>query len=114
MARDYIEISCVPAGEDCQQVGTDHYDPQKARKECEAFRDQLRRMFGDEPHGARLAIKSNPHDFGSYLQVICYYDTDNEAAVDYAFKCENDMPEHWDDKALSVLGMLDRLTSPRE
>jgi hypothetical protein len=86
-------------------VGTPGYDPLKARKECEAFRNQLRRMFGDEPDGALLVIRANPHDFGTYLTVDCRYNDDVEAAVNYAFRCENDMPESWDDEARKELGL---------
>ncbi len=106
MARDYVDIGSVPAAEDCEVQGP-NYDVRKAKFECNTFIHQLRRMFGDEPEGARLKIKGNPHDFGTYYEVVCYYDDENEVAADYAFQCENEMPEHWDDKAqieLSTFG----------
>lgn len=105
MARDSISISCTPAAEDCEQLGP-NYDPVRARKECQAFIGQLRRMFGEEPAGARLKIVSNPHDFGSYLEVECVYNDENEEAMEYAFRCESEMPEYWDDQAKQELGLL--------
>jgi hypothetical protein len=100
--RDHLTIGPTPSGEDCAQVGSPDYAKQ-ARKECTAFINQLRRKFGPEPDGADLRIKSNPHDFGSYYDVACYYDTDDEAAVAYALKCEGETPEEWDDEARKEL-----------
>ena len=95
--RDYLEIGSVPADEQCEQLGP-NYDEKKARKECRVFINQLRRIHGPEPFGANLKVKSNPHDFGTYYEVACYYDDENEEAMNYAFNCE-DIPENWDDEA---------------
>lgn len=104
--RDYVDIGPTPPNEDCEQVG-EHYNSRKARQECQAYIHQLRRFFGEEPEGARLSIKTHPHDFGSYTDVVCYYDTDIEASVEYAFKCESDGPSDWDDQALIELSKSD-------
>ena len=66
--KDYINIGPVPCEEDCAQVGQENYREQ-AIKECERFIELLRKTFGDEPPGARLAIKWFDHDFGSYCEV---------------------------------------------
>ena len=102
--RDYMELSCTPAAEDCEQLGP-NYNPLRAKAECRAFINQLRRTFGPEPEGARLIVKSNPHDFGNYLEVQCVYDEDDEAATEYAYKCESDMPMTWDDEAKAELAL---------
>ena len=102
MARDYLVIGSVPAAEDCAQVGTPNYKSQ-AIKECRAFIEQLRRQFGPEPVGARLERKEFPHDFGSYDEVVVWYDEDNQEAIDYAFKLEAEMPEKWDSQAMLQL-----------
>jgi hypothetical protein len=93
--RSYISIGPVPCDEDCAQVGQENYREQ-AIKECERFIELLRKTFGDEPGGARLAIKWFDHDFGSYCEVVCWYDTKDEKARDYAFRCENEMPLTWE------------------
>ena len=93
--KDYLSIGSSPAEEDCAQVGTDNYR-EIARKECKAYIDQIRRQLGDEPEGAFLAIKSFPHDFGSYLEVVCFFDDNNEIASNYAFKCESETWPNWD------------------
>lgn len=92
---DIVYIGPVPADEECQQVGTVDYDASAARAECIRFRDLIRAKLGVEPEGARLAIKSNPHDYGSCYEVVCYYDCDSETATDYAFRCENAAPTTW-------------------
>lgn len=85
--EDYISIGSAPAEEDCAQVGSDGYMG-KATKECERYKKLLRKKLGSEPEGARLATKSNSHDFGTYLDVVCYFDPDDKVAVTYALDCE--------------------------
>lgn len=93
--RDYVNIGPVPCEEDCAQVGQDGYSA-KAVAECRRFIGLLRKTFGEEPPGARLAIKWFDHDFGPYCEVICYYDTEIEESREYAFRCENEMPLTWE------------------
>lgn len=103
--RDYVDIGSVPSGEKCQQLGADDYDPTKAVKECRAFIAQLRRQFGPEPMSARLSVMANPHDFGTYHEVVCYFDDMDEEGANYAFQLEGEMPEWWDEEALKELGI---------
>lgn len=105
--RDFIEIGPTPADENCEQLGP-NYNPHKARKECYAFIHQLRRQFGEEPYGARLRVKSNPHDFGTYLEVVCDYNDNCEESQEYAFKCEGEAWPNWDDTAKAELAELER------
>lgn len=101
---DYVEIGATPAEEACAQVGsTDYYS--RAKAECRAFINQLRRMFGPEPEGARLFIRANPHDFGTYHEVACRYDDRIEEAVVYAHRCEAECPAKWDEEARVDLGL---------
>ena len=93
--RDYIEIGPSPCGESCVQLGEENY-PTRARAECNRFIQLIREVLGTEPSGARLAVKGHPHDFGTYYEVICYYDPENQAALEYAFRCESDSPETWE------------------
>lgn len=92
---DEISIgSTEPCGEDCPQVGEPDYHT-RARENGKRFIATLRFMFGPEPEGAALRIRSNPHDFGSYLDVVCRFDSANEIATRYAYRCEADAPEQW-------------------
>lgn len=100
--RDFIDVGAAPTMEACAQVGSDDYW-ERARNECRAYIGLIRRKLGDEPKGAHLAVKSNPHDFGSYLSVVCYFDDRFRDSVDYAFRCESQSPEEWYDVACQEL-----------
>ena len=93
--KEYINIGPTPACEDCTQVGDENYYS-KAKVECKRFVELIRKTLGDEPAGARLGIKTFPHDFGEYMEVVCYYDDQNEQAINYAFKCESESPSTWE------------------
>ena len=97
---DYINIGSSPNGEKCVQVGDDDYET-KSRKECRIYLNQLRRVYGEEPKGAQLTVKSFPHDFGSYTEVICKHN-DDEKAIEYAYNLENGC-EEWDEQAKKEL-----------
>jgi hypothetical protein len=77
------------------QWGQDDYR-EKAIAECKRFIELLRKTFGDEPARARLAIKWNDHDFGEYAEVVCWFQTEDEQAREYAFQCENECPLTWE------------------
>mgnify|MGYP001581377714 CR=1 FL=1 len=93
--RDYIDIGSSPCEEDCAQVGSPDYYA-KAKTECARFIDLIRRTLGEEPPGAHLAVKSNPHEFGTYYEVVCYFQDDDEEAQKYAYRCESEAPARWD------------------
>jgi len=106
LIRDSLYIGESPWDETCAQVGSDMY-PVNARKECQRFINQIRNHYGSEPVGARLYIKSNPHDFGSYLSVECEFAWDPSGIPDeewtpsqeYAFAIEGDdlgVLQNWD------------------
>ncbi|MFH1141963.1 MAG: hypothetical protein V1724_09980 [Chloroflexota bacterium] len=99
--RDYVSIGSSPCDEECVQVNErgDYHDAMKT--ECRRFLDLIRKKLGPEPPGAHLGIKGNPHDFGTYYEVVCYYDDGDEEAAEYAYRCESDAPRTWaDDKPL--------------
>jgi hypothetical protein len=95
--RDYIEIGSAPCDEDCVQVNSEGDYHQAMRAECRRFLELIRKKLGPEPPGAVLAIKSNPHDFGTYYEVVCHFDDSDEEARAYAFRCEAETPRTWDD-----------------
>jgi len=97
--RDYISIGSSPTDEDCAQVGADNYEAQ-SRKECIAFIHQLERQFKVVDV---FRIKSFPHDFGTYKEVVCYFDDDNHEAIAFAYRVESECPRRWDSEALKEL-----------
>jgi hypothetical protein len=102
--REYVEIGQAPCMEDCAQVGSSGY-MERAMAECQAYIKAIRRVLGEEPNGARLSVKSFQHDFGSYLEVVCYYDESEPASVDYAFMCERKAPQTWEEAGMEVPGL---------
>jgi len=102
--KERLDIGSAPYGEDCAQVGSSGYQF-RARLECRAYLHQLIRMFGEPPAGCSLIIRSYPHDFGSYYSVEAGYRCDDEQAAEYAFRCEGEGPELWDDEAKQELNV---------
>ena len=99
---DYINIGPTPHDENCAQLGRDDYDT-RARKECAAYKNQLRRLY-PEPAGGRFAIKSFDHDFGRYFEVVAKFDDTDREAVEWALAAESGAAE-WDDDARAELGL---------
>jgi hypothetical protein len=91
-----MDIGCNPCEEPCVNLGTENYYP-RARDECARYIELVRKKLGEEPPGAYLKVKSNPHDFGSYLSVVVVFDDDDEEARHYAFRCESEAPRTWQD-----------------
>jgi len=95
---DYINIGSVPCNEDCSQVGTEDYH-RLSRIECKVFQRQLERTFPL----ASFKVKTFPHDFGSYSEVVAVYDVDDEASLKFALEAESNTPESWDAEAVTEL-----------
>jgi hypothetical protein len=108
---DFLDVGSSPPGKDCAQLGSAGYW-ERARRECRAYIDLLRRTIGPAPPGAHLSVKSNEHDFGTYLSIVCWFDHEHPESVDYAFKCESEGPEFWDEQARQELGRT--VSSPPE
>ena len=101
MKQEYIELGSAPYNEDCAQVGTPNYAV-NARRECQHYITAIRNYLGMEPDGAHLAVKSFPHDYGTYYETVCYYDPEDQAAVEYAFRCEGQGPATWEDGSVKA------------
>lgn len=93
--REYVSIGPAPYEEQCIQVGDPDYR-KRAMTECLHFVKAIRRVCGEPPEGASLGVKSFPHDYGSYLEVVAYYDDTNEKAAEYAFMVEEKAPATWE------------------
>ena len=93
--RDYIYIGSAPADEPCVQVDPNVDYLPAMRAECARYRDLIRQALGPEPEGARLSIRAEDHDFGTYLVVVCAFDDDLPESVEYAYRAESDAPATW-------------------
>jgi hypothetical protein len=93
--QDFITLGTAPVDEPCAQLGQEDYY-KKVRAECRRFITLLRQKFGDEPAGVRFAIKPFDHDFGVYYEVVCFFNTEDEHAAHYAYRCEDELPATWE------------------
>lgn len=93
---DHLDLGSAPSDEDCAQIGVDENYGARAKRECRALVNQLKRLCGDPPAGARFRIMSNPHDFGTYYSVVIDFDPNNEDAIEYAYRCDEESPSEWD------------------
>ena len=91
MARDYINIGSTPSSETCIGVGQPG-----ARAETLVYSRQLKREF---PAGM-FTMKAFSHDFGTYHEVVAWFNTDAIVADDperqAAFDAEGGADEKWD------------------
>ncbi len=100
---DYVELNSTPCDEECVQVSQDKNYLPEMRKECERYRELLQDIFvGYEQYG-HFVIKSNPHDFGSYLEVKFAYDPTDPVAESYAWKVQDRLPSKWTDREPIVI-----------
>lgn len=97
--NEWLEIGPTPSEESCQQVGTADYNAELALKECKTYKDQLQREYPN----ARLGIKKFPHDFGSYYEVVVYFDPKNEDETELAFDVENNASPYWDTVSREII-----------
>ena len=98
--QDFINIGSTPCNEECASVGSDHYSTY-AKIECRAYIAQLQRLY-PEPECGYFKIKSFPHDFGTYYEVVAVYDEEDEESTKWAFDAESGA-EEWDDQAREYL-----------
>lgn len=96
MLDEMAMASTAPPYETCVAVGQEDYST-RAREEARRYIELIRQKLGPEPPGARLTVKSCPHDFGMYLDVVCRFDTEDQEATEYANMCESDGPRSWND-----------------
>ncbi len=93
---DHLDLGSAPSDEDCAQLGVDEHYEARARRECRALIGQFKRICGDPPPSARFRIMENPHDFGTYYSVVIAFDPNDEDAVAYAYRCDEESPDQWD------------------
>jgi len=94
--KDFLCLGPVPAYEDCQQVGTPEYDYDKDTADLKRYKAMLEQRWPE----AHFSIRSFPHDFGTYREVVVYYDTDDSNPI--ALEVESNLPTTWDEKPSPV------------
>ena len=100
--RDFVNLASVPIEEDCISVEPSGVYVDSMKKECNVFKHQLMRMFPT----VSFRVKSFPHDFGVYSEVVACYDDINEEMMEEAWSVQDELPSHWDKAALAELREL--------
>ena len=93
---DHLDLGSAPSDEDCAQVGVDDNYEARAKRECRTLINQFKRLCGDPPPEAHFRIMATPHDFGTYYSVAIYFNPDDEDALAYAYRCDEESPSEWD------------------
>jgi len=106
MPYEHIDLGPVPGEEQAASVGAEDYT-ERSRRECLVFKRMLMRLH-PAPVGADVAlkVKSYPHEFGNYLEVVAKYSSEDAAACDYAYSLESNSPANWDNTARFELWWL--------
>jgi hypothetical protein len=95
-----LTLGSAPANEPCAQT-TDPAYYEKAQAECRRYIALLQAHYSAKhagrplPEGCTLKIKGNPHDFGTYYEVVARFDAANPAAERAAFWLESNVPGEW-------------------
>ena len=95
--NDYIELGSAPRGEQCAQVGAPDYT-ERARLECAAYIEQLRRAHPKVCEKVRLKRQAF-----YYYQVVAIFRADDNEQAEAAFFLQGNAPEFWDAQAVEFL-----------
>ena len=98
MAKDYLTLSCNPAEEEWPGGPDSTTDQQSAvlRRYLQMLVDKFP-IPPDLEGKVRFARKTFPHDFGSYTEVVVWFDTEDRRARSFAYMCDAEMPGRWTD-----------------
>ncbi|MDF0490432.1 hypothetical protein PX554_20080 [Sphingomonas sp. H39-1-10] len=95
-------VGPVPYEESCAQLGHTPDFERIARLECTLHRAALVAMFGPPPEGVTIAVRSNPHDFGTYYDLAVRVDDGDPDARAYALRLEDEGPGRWHDAGFTA------------
>ena len=100
--KDYIYLGSSPANETCVQTTDPDYGV-KARAECDRYIALLKRTYSEAHNGAecpaRIRVKGEAHDFGTYYEVVAAYSDDDREAMKAAFWLDENAPTEWPERS---------------
>lgn len=95
---NYIEVGSAPFDEECVYVTDKKPYIREMLHECIRYKSYLEKLFSEQmPDGCEFGIKMFPHDFGSYYEVVIYFDDEIEEQCDFAYMVEDNLPEKWEE-----------------
>jgi hypothetical protein len=106
---DYIYLGSSPANEPCVQSTDPDYGI-KAHAECSRYKAILQRLYSEahdgQPCPARIMVKSESHDFGTYYEVVCKFDCDDTEQCEAAYWLDSNSPVQWPEVNLCAQGRM--------
>lgn len=106
MSTEWFSIGPAPLEEECAQVGNEGY-LDLAKIECRVFLNMLTRVLKPT---IRLSVMAHLHDSGTYHEVACHFDPNDEAQEEEMLRLERETPGEWDEQAKVELALeLSRL-----
>ena len=96
--KNFEVVGSSPIGEHCVQVERDSNYLPAMMAECRRYKALLEKLFPCCA-GARFAVQTFEHDFGTYAEVVVHYDDDNKVAEEFALKVIDNQPETWEGEA---------------
>lgn len=109
LMSNYFTLGPVPIDEPCVQVSQDHPYLDSMKKECHRYREMLYKRFERIlESGMLLLVKSFPHDFGVYSEVVVNWDIDEDGKIlQVAAFIEDNLPLTWNEKKVFTKKDLD-------
>lgn len=101
---DYLVLGSTPYDEPCAQVGSSNYRA-ATKLESEHFIKQLQSLLLSKFPDSELSIRSKgfPHDFGTYHEVVVYYNPNNADQCEQAFWLDENVPANWEPEVAALL-----------
>lgn len=99
--KDFYDFGTTPFDEDCVQVSSKVEYMTRMRDEASRMLAICKKLWPS----LFWSIQSNPHDFGSYLTLRCYYDDENEEQTKAFYDADNNWPSTWNEAYLRVASL---------
>jgi hypothetical protein len=98
--REYIYLGSAPPDEECVQVERSGEYLAPMREEARKFKALMEKVHPVPEELEFLvgySVKWEPHDFGSYAEVVAWYDTSDGDGQKWALEAEEQVPKTWED-----------------
>jgi hypothetical protein len=105
---EWIVLGNAPQKENIPVTPRDQDSP--AREIAEIFARQLVRHFGPPPVGVRITVERIRDRVCTLYCAVCRYDASDDAAFEYAWRCSENAPHHWDEIARRELAGVEGAT----
>lgn len=92
---DYLTLETTPTDETCVQVGEEGYYS-RMMDEAHKYATMLRGRFVGF-NKVSFGVKTFPHDFGTYAEVVVKYNDTDDIASAQALAVEDNLPRLWND-----------------